>query len=246
MKKYTGYIPEPVRTRDQYVLGGFTKLPKIILQPDGQWDDFLPPDEFQKNEKFDSYNCTGFAITNALEILMKRLGKEKNWSERGLGIAAGTFPPGNTIQKVVETVRTKGLIDDKLLPFSNWIETPEEYYSPNPLPEVLKQEGLLLVDQEEIQHEWVDNWREALKYSPLVCAVYAWNEENGVYVRNGQDSHLTCVYGYYSDNSAKIFDSYLPYRKVLSPNFGFTQMKRFYIKEKQSVDKCWLIRLLNK
>lgn len=33
-----------------YVLGGLVELPKVILQPNGQWDEFLPVYEPQYNE----------------------------------------------------------------------------------------------------------------------------------------------------------------------------------------------------
>jgi hypothetical protein len=35
--------PEP----ENYILGGLISLPKIVLQPDGQWEKFLPLPEFQ-------------------------------------------------------------------------------------------------------------------------------------------------------------------------------------------------------
>jgi len=43
-----GYIKD-FQTRDNYVLSGLTKTPEIVLQPNGQWDDFLPEREIQKH-----------------------------------------------------------------------------------------------------------------------------------------------------------------------------------------------------
>ena len=56
-----------------YILGGQTKLPKIVLQPTGQWDEFLPEMELQFEPDFDTYNCTAFGSLNGIEMLMKRL-----------------------------------------------------------------------------------------------------------------------------------------------------------------------------
>jgi uroporphyrinogen-III synthase len=67
-----GFTP-PVITEDNYVLGGLTTLPKIVLQVDGQWDKFLPEFELQTDPDFDTFNCVAFATTSAVELLVKRL-----------------------------------------------------------------------------------------------------------------------------------------------------------------------------
>lgn len=62
-----GFI-EPKLDREAYILGS-SSLPKIVIQPDGQWDKFLPAYEAQSNVLFDTQNCTGFGTTSAVEIL---------------------------------------------------------------------------------------------------------------------------------------------------------------------------------
>lgn len=70
VKNY-GFVIAP-RDENAYVLGG-GMLEKIILQPDGQWDECLPETEMQFESDFDTANCTGFGTTSAIEILFKKL-----------------------------------------------------------------------------------------------------------------------------------------------------------------------------
>ena len=81
IKNY-GYI-KPKLEGDHYIFGGLASLPKVIIQPDGNWEKFLPIYEPQFNEFFDSYGCTAWGSENAIETLEKHLtGKEPNYSER--------------------------------------------------------------------------------------------------------------------------------------------------------------------
>ncbi len=236
LNKY-GYIKDR-RTRDNFVLGGFTKVPKVVLQPDGQWDNGLVDIEIQRNKFFDSYNCTGFTISTIAEMTMKKkYGLKVNYSDRALGINAGTYPPGNTVSKVSDTARRKGLIKETLLPFKD-IRNVDEYYSPSPLPEDLKQKGLLWKDRYTLMHEWVDekDLKEALTYSPIGIAVYAWFENSdGIYSKpKGQeDTHFTVLYGYDDKRQVwKIFDSYDNTKKLYTYSSGISTAKRYYIEEK--------------
>ena len=77
-----GFVP-PEIDPNAYILGGQTKLPKIVLQQDGQWGVFAPKYEPQFNEFFDSYGCTVWGSQNGYEFLFKRIeGVEYNFSER--------------------------------------------------------------------------------------------------------------------------------------------------------------------
>jgi hypothetical protein len=233
-----GYIPETIITRDQYVLGGFSLIPKTILSPNGQWD--IPAFESQKNNFTDTWNCTAEGLTNQIEMYLLRLNNELfNFSDRALGIMAGTYPPGNSPQKVYETVRRNGLVDEKILPFSDDIDSPDKYYIPHPLPNSIKSQGKEWIGKYDFLHEWVSekDIKETLKYSPLCVAVYAWELDNGVYVRKGQDTHWTTIYGTYDNGDWKCFDSYEPFIKRLDKNFGFTSIKRIYIGKKQNFIK---------
>mgnify|MGYP001599222192 CR=1 FL=1 len=139
-----------------------------------------------------------------------------NYSDRALGIMAGTKPPGNDPAKIAETIRKQGLVLEKYLPFSSDIQTVEEYYSPNPLPESIIQQGKSWLFWYDFKHEYVfdkdtlleekqKRLMEALKYSPLGISVFAWAENpDGTYTKLGNDNHWCVCYGYKENEYWKI------------------------------------------
>lgn len=239
-----GFIAPKIES-DHYVLGSIGQsLPKDIIRPDGQWDLWLPRAEFQRNESIDTSNCTAYATENCLEILAKvKYGLEFDWSERDLGIQAGTYPPGNDPHVVIETARKEGLINDTMLPLEE-VDTIDKYYS---YPSVKKEDECsiarkLSLKRYRVGHEWVFNgdyspdeqrykMKEALQYSPLGVAVYAWSQSGDKYIRptNAPDVHWTVVYGYYDNGDWKCYDSYDNTLKRLDKDFGFTYVKRYSI-----------------
>lgn len=242
--KQFGYIKDEITDTD-YVLGSLS-IPTETLQPTGQWDKFIPADEIQRTEKYETANCTAFGTLNALEFLFKRLfGETKNWSERYVGIAAGTRPPGNSPQKVIETIRkVSGVIDDEFLPMSK-AGTLEDYYSPDPLPVLLTWKGEEFIKNHKINHEWVyddkrehnhkEAIKEALRYSPLGVAVAAWQYDfdKKIYIRpmGAEDNHWCVMFGYSEGQFWKIFDSYDRSIKNLDWDFGFERIKRYRIEK---------------
>jgi len=90
-----GFIPDVIYPED-YVFGS-GQLRSEMLQPGGQWDEYLPSDELQKRNGLETMNCTVYGTLNCLEILLKRkYGIDENFSERYVGIAAGTTTAGNS------------------------------------------------------------------------------------------------------------------------------------------------------
>ena len=235
-----------------YVLGGV--IPKKVIQEDGQWDNFLPAIEIQR-DTYETSNCTAYGSTNLVEILFKKLfGEEKNYSERFTGIMAGTRPPGNNPHSVLETIRKKGLIGDSLLPLSG-AKTLEEYYTPDPMTSKFKRIGRDWLKNYTIKHEWVfmpsdsletkkNNLKESLRFSPIGISVYAWLR-NGYYVKpaNVRDNHWCVLYGY-TDDYWKIFDSYDSTHKKLDYDFNFEYAKRVFLSE--AYNECFLRKLFNR
>lgn len=242
-EKSFGYIKDDILESD-YILGGLN-LPTDILQPTGQWDAYIPTDELQRNEYVETYNCTGYGTCHALAFLFKRLfGEEKNWSERYVGIAAGTQPPGNSPQVVIETIRKDcGLLEESVLPFNNTIKTLDQYYSPKPLPWLMKENGKQFTAKYAIKHEWVfsdnqlfnrqESLKIALQYSPIGIAVAAWTKVGDYYVRpqGAEDNHWCVIYGYEDGKYFKCYDSYDSSLKQLDWNFGFERAKRYHIEK---------------
>lgn len=233
-----GYIEDKIYPLD-FVFGD-AQVPDDILQPDGQWDAFLPVPEDQLKNGIETANCTGFATDHVLQTLMKRkFGGEYDFSDRYTGITAGTFPPGNSPMTVIEKIRKEsGVINESLLPFSPDFQTVDDYYKPNPMLATLIAQGKDWLSQYRVRHDWVldgqDAMMEALKHSPLGAAVYAWElGPDGLYIRppGAGDIHWVEIHGFVEDVYWKVFDQYSPYEKRLEWNFGFTRVKRYYVEQ---------------
>lgn len=219
---------KPVIDKKHFILGQ-GNVPLQVLQKDGDWSTSLPTEEQQFIPGFDTYNCTGFGSTNQIEMYMlKRFGEKVNYSDRWVGIIAGTDPKtgGNDPHTVYEAIRKYGLIPEEMLPFSNDIGSAEDYFSFKGADEAAcrkaGQDWLLKYD---FKHEWVfdpeafltveeryHNMKVALKYSPLALAVFAWQtDERNVYVAVGDENHWTSLYAF--TDFEKVFDSYDPFKK---------------------------------
>jgi hypothetical protein len=244
MNKYGLILPEI--QDDNYVLGGL-ELPRFVLQPDGQWDLWLPSDEVQ-NRYVEPANCTAYGTFSAIETLLRRKYEYKDdYSERALGILAGTRPPGNDPHTVLETLRKKGAVEEGALPYTEDITTLEKYYSPYPLGMTqLIYRAALWVTRFEFGHEYVylrgtpvPEQRKAIKLalqcSPVSVSVYAWAKDGeGIYYKPAgtQANHWCLIYGYREGAYWKVFDSYDNTHKKLDWDFDFEIAKRYHIEVK--------------
>jgi hypothetical protein len=236
MKNY-GFIA-PVITPDNFVLGASNSLVKVVLQSDGQWDAYLPEKEFQNLNYIETYNCTSFGTCNVVEMLFKKIyGENYNFSDRYLGIKAGTKPPGNDPHIVAQAVRHDGLIQEIFLPFKD-INSWQEYYSyKGGNKSTCEQEGKFFLKKWEVGHEWVSQnnptpemLMESLRYSPLGISVSAWYQNGDLFVDNGEPNNHWCVlYGYKKGEYWKVFDSYDLSTKRLAWDFKFQYAKRYSI-----------------
>ncbi len=243
-KNYGYKVPE-VKATD-YIFGSGQVSIETPLRPNGDWSDSLPQGERQIGRFFDTDNCTGFGSTGELETLAQAKFQDgTEYSERALGIAAGTSPNGggNDPNKVYETIRTLGVCQDALLPFDPSFTSAAQYYEPNPLPQNIIDAMTAFFQKYSFKHDWVgtpgqpvsqDVMKTALTFSPIACSVYAWayDTEKQVYVRNGADCHWVFIYGYVDGKCWKVWDSYDVngnYEKDLDWNFGFTYVKRIHL-----------------
>jgi hypothetical protein len=147
-----GFVPPVIIGGDEYILGGFG-LEKKILQPDGNWEAYLPTYERQFNGNFDTFGCTVFGTLNAIEILTKKVCEvEANYAERYPYILAGVRPPGADPHKVAEAIRSKGVVNQELLPFS---DTFDEFIKPDPMTKGFLDIGKKWLETNSFGHEWV-------------------------------------------------------------------------------------------
>ena len=123
---YKGFIP-PKEKPENYILGD-GNVPQVVLQPNSDWTEYLPVEEKQ-NVNFETFNCVSFGTLSAIEVLMFRLfGEKHNYSDRFVGIMAGTKEGGNDPDTVCEAIRKYGLIPEEMLPMTG-VDNIDEYYS---------------------------------------------------------------------------------------------------------------------
>lgn len=239
-KEARGFIA-PVITEDNYVLGA-GMVPKVVIKPDGDWTNI--PDKEDQNKKFETYNCTSFNTLNRIEQLEYLLtGKWPNYSDRFVGIIAGTKPPGNDPHTVAEAIRKYGLVPEEMLPFSDDLENVDEYYSFKGGDEVAcYKAGQEWLKKWEFMHEYVFTHTtpkeeipkrilESLKYSPLGISVTAWEMADLIYIDGGlPNNHWTGLVKGVPNVKWIANDSYDPYLKDLDWNYKFSFCKRYFLK----------------
>ena len=253
IKNYGLKFTEPeLRDPNAYILGGLVSLPKIVLQEDGQWDDYLPITEYQA-PNYETFACTCYGTTSILEILLKKIeGKEYNFAERYPYNIAEIEPPGADPHVIANILKDNGLVNQIELPMP---DTLEEYKSPRPMTAQYLVKGNLF--PYKIGHEFVFkrsdsqevkiiNMKECLNYSPLGVSVTAWQEQDGVYVDNDQpNTHWTIIYGW-NDKGWKCFDSYPPYHKIVSFDHHIEVAKRYTLVKKTPSKNYWFVDIIKR
>jgi hypothetical protein len=256
-KKKYGLLFDTIKPEDYYLGGGFIGTEEI--QPNGQWDGFLPPEEIQNTNEVETMACTIFGTINCLEILFNKMfHKEKDFAERFNGILANISQTGGSPHTAGESIRKFGLIDQTLLPFDETIKSWEDFYSPKPMTQHLLRKGKEFLKYFEIKHEWVFTngtkeekvklIKEALKRSPVGLSVFAWScDDEGVYQQVGSDNHWCCCYGYRDDIRAwKIFDSYTNSYKLYSFDADIAMAKLYWLTKKVYNKEYWFIDLFKR
>lgn len=216
-----GLLTRPQRLND-WALGGLTPLDFKFSNPDGDWSDYLPADEFQNRWSYDRMACVTYSILNCLEILyFYQTGTGKNFSDRFLAKASGTTRNGNYLDNVFDTIRKNGLIEEYLYPddANSW----DEYYKE--LPQTLFDKAREFLKDWEIYREWVRVDRKediytALKSSPLQVTV-RYSEGNGLLMPAGDHNHAVTLYNAVKDHHWEIFDHYTQTRKKYAWNYEF-------------------------
>src|SRR3990167_59139 len=234
MIKNYGYIKDSI-TKDDYILGGISKIPKEVLVPDGQWDNYLPTEEFQNIQGIETSACATFHTLNPVEILIKRLyNKDENFSDRFLAWNSGTSTQGNSPHTVSEYLRKGGVPYQMQWPNFDNVDSFEEFYKTPPAKLIEKARDFL--NNYSFSHEWVntdtESLKNALQYSPLGASVQAWEEKDGYNIRTQpKDNHWVVIYGYKDKEYWKVFDSYENTHKKLVWNYGFGMCKRYHIQK---------------
>lgn len=211
-------------------------IERKVLREDGQWTEFLPEVEKQKNP-IETMACTNFGLLNCIEIINKvKYNAVKNYSDRFLAKCSGTTHNGNSMRKVLETLRKYyGTVREKQYPsdFSSW----SNYYKA--IPQNILNMAQLWIKEYKLEYESVNSSQNAiltaLKYSPLYVAGFAWRrDKNGVYQSYGRANHCFTIVGYKQNEYWLAFDSYSPFLKKLDWNYKISYIKSIYLEKKET------------
>jgi len=192
-------------------------------------------------------NCTRFGLHNTIETYVK--GKwGLNWNNSDRYNCQGVGPRGSSMSSALNSVRkVYGVVPEDKWP-SDWNNMSRSEYFKVP-PKKLIGEGKEWINKYSVSYEEVGNNRnrmkEALKYSPLYVAGYAWYNTNGLYRSYGRANHVYEIYGYEDGKCWKAFDSYYPYKKKLAWDYQFQAVKRLSIEKENNVNML-LEKLLSK
>jgi len=214
----------------------FGALARDVIQPDGNWEEYLPVYEKQA-ELYETSGCTSWGSLNQVECYMKKVfGFEPNYSDRFTYINARITLNGAPPSRAYESIRKQGVIDESLLPTSKKYDgdlapaTYQDFIQPNPMLKGFLDQGKKWVSQYSFKHEWVDSQyiEHALMYSPVAISVSAWIEEDGVYVSKFSNNHW-CIAYKVEDGHIWAFDSYDSSKKKLSKDHDIKYAKRIQI-----------------
>lgn len=205
MKQNTGVIVK-IQPTDWNVSGESGVVYKEICQ---DWTPYLPVYETQQTSLIATQACVTFSALNCIETQLAQQGVivgERGFSDRFTAKMSGTTANGNTLQKVLDSIRNDGWLLEEDYPFvENW----NEYYQE--IPQALKdkaKENLKNADW-QVNYEWFNigechpNLAEVskqLKQAPLQRAT---SYSSG----NCNFEHATMLYKINSEG-IWIYDSY--------------------------------------
>ena len=240
-----GVVEVPLPRKD-FIVGAASQITYQEVLPSGDWSQLLPPDERQRNVRFDTMGCVSFSANNALESQLNMIYKTLpaphrafleqykvnghiNLSDRFLAKMSNTQRYGNYASKVADSVRNFGSVPESMWGWSdndNW----GTFYAE--IPEEVKAQGQEFRRYFEVKYEWVhtksqapdiEKLRKHLKHAPLQVLLKTcsgWRSKNPVPWCNTTDvNHAVLLTGIRSDGMYEIFDHYAPYRKTLAADY---------------------------
>ena len=261
-KNYGLILPEKIETREEgaeHLLGSIPKFRGQVINPSRDWMPHLRLGERQ-NLGLDLNSCTIEGSHSGCESALKIMGVSENWSEPYaivFAILSKVLDParGADPHKMLEMLRKDSgrVLEEAFTRTAEFKgEKPENW------------DALVLQAKEfykswELAHEWVYPYglsvqekkarlKEALTRGPVLVAVYAWTEKDGIYFKplNAQDNHWVQLVKYDEQDRPVIFDSYTngdSYLKTLDPLYDFGIAKVLYISVAQP-RKSIIARLL--
>lgn len=184
-----------------YVSGRIgASLPYEVRVPDGNWEQYLPVGEIQRNSNTDLMACVSFSALNAIETQLRFFGDERNLSDRFTAMMSGTTKQGNYLFRVVDSIRHDGVVLEEEYPAPenyNW----DTYYTAPPIEIINRAKEFL--GEYEVKYEWILNTKESMlhhiKHAPIQIVIF---------------NHTHAVMSFYREEDIiHYFDSYDPFIK---------------------------------
>lgn len=212
----TGFIDGSQKT--DFLFGVSSPLKNEILQENGNWSEYKPQHEVQVSRYFDTWGCTCFAGTDAIETLFMYYlhnnlipaGHVKwlvdngylvngfiNFSDRrACNFADITIGTGTYLYKAMDAIR-KHPLPQADCHFPAEIKA-EEFYNTDDFTEAMDKKEEEFKKRFQLNWYWADDPKEAIKYSPLVATV-RYSNDTGLLTPEGNHNHCIMVESGYKD-----------------------------------------------
>ena len=211
-----GVILDDVDEKD-HILGGLLSGEEWeVLVKDGQWMNYIPDYELQRNRFGDLFGCVSFSLNNVHEmILKKRYDETVNKSDLFLMKISGTIQgQGNSVRAVAESNRLKGWVTEGRYPYTSEMTVSEAYRE---LTNDLLMEGKKGLDLYTFRWKWLNDnstksLKEGLTFSPIQVTILGSYLENKkgyiIFDRNHPEyTHEVCIFGYEDGECWYVYDS---------------------------------------
>lgn len=231
-------LQEGLEDLREYILGA-SPVPYVPYNESGNWELVLPRYENQTTKHGqETSGCTVWAALNQIETLhMLLFAFEVNYSERFTYLNVPIDPSkGTDPQNTYEAIREHGLVEEEELPIT---DTLLEYLDSSDITGSLRAKGQNWLRRHDFRHEWlwktrpanyIDILKDALKTSPIMVSVSAWNLVGDEYVSYGNvNNHACLLYKIDEDGHPWIFDSYDHSKKKLSKDHNIRRAKRIWL-----------------
>lgn len=233
MNKYQFHIDSPKET--DYKFGAY--IPVEVLQPNGDWNDYLPEVEFQYRYGFEPSSCMSFSLLSCIEAyIFRKYGVRLNLADRFLAKVSGTKDGGNTMRSVADALRKVGVVPENFWPYTAEVNSFDKYYED--IPKDIMKIAEDFIEEWNFKYDFVPSdakeITKALRSSPLVVSVPAWFERNGRHYRpeGFVDTHATLLFYESEGVFRRIFDTYNPHIKDLEWDLIPMQIMRIYVEKR--------------
>ena len=231
--------PEIAPTTHILGVSGSGLIDDPILREDGDWRDYVPPEEEQNKYGVESSNCYIEANQDAIAIIQEEQHglPDQDYSGRYNANYTDGSPQGGDPLKAGQSFRDQGLIPEAMLPFSSDIKSWREFVSfKGGSQQQCELQGKVWREDWDPKYAVVfEKWepvatkyeklRERLKRGPVPLSVYGWvfNPKTGLYEKPAgvNDQHLVVALYVDKENRVTIWDSYRPFTKTLAPMYNF-------------------------